>query len=96
MTSFNIAPFHLHDEEYDGTVQRHNFYAYGWLFIQNEHILLPRSLVSMAAQDFMNMGCLSYTAAVATSTQFFAQNNCKFNRQDILLCIMHEWTLFEW
>ena len=65
MTSFNIAPFHLYDEEYDGTVQRHNsnisigillVYAYGWLSFQNEQILLPWSLVSMATPAFYEYG----------------------------------------
>ena len=31
-------------------------------------------------QHFMNMGCLSNTVAMATVTQFFLKNNCKFNR----------------
>ena len=41
MTSFNVAPFELYDEEHDVAIQRHNwnigvgilfFYVYGWLF----------------------------------------------------------------
>ena len=38
-------------------------------------------------QHFLNMACLSN---MATFTRFFAQNNRKFNRQDMLLCITHE------
>ena len=65
MMLFKIAPFHLYNEEYNGTAQHHNsnmsvgillFYAYGWLALQNEQILLPWSLVSMATPAFYEYG----------------------------------------
>ena len=65
MTSFDVVPFYLYNEEHDGTVQRYNsniwveiifFYAYGWLSLQNKLILLSWSLVSMATPAFYEYG----------------------------------------
>ena len=61
MTSFNVATFHLYDEEHGGTIQHHNsnilvgipfVYADGGLSLQNVCILWPWSLVSMATPAF--------------------------------------------
>ena len=80
MTSFNVAPFHLCNKEHGGKVQRYNsnigvgilfFYAYDWLSLQNECILLPWSLVSIATPAFYEWGGgLSNTVAMATFTRF--------------------------
>ena len=91
MTSFNVAPFYLYNEENDGTVQRYTcnsniwvgiffFYAYGWLALQNEWILLPWSLVSMTTPAFYEYGMPQWYGYHGNSHVIFAQNNCKFNR----------------
>ena len=78
MTSFYIAPFHLYDEEHGGSVQRHNSNIWGvsvmrivnYLFKMDE-FCCHWALFLWQPQHFMNMGCLSYTVAMATFTTFF-------------------------
>ena len=63
MMSFKFPPFELYDEEHNVVVLqvRHHsnigvgillFYVYDWLFLQNEWLLLPWSLVAMATLAF--------------------------------------------
>ena len=61
MMSVNTAPVQFDYKENDGAIKSLNldirvavlfFYEYGWLFLQNNWILLPWSFVSMATPAF--------------------------------------------
>ena len=75
MTSFNVAPFHLYDEEHSGTVQRHNsniwvgiFFSCIWLIIPSKmnEFCCHGALFLWQLHHFFNMGCLSNMVAIAT------------------------------